>query len=217
MNLKLRKNQENEYIRSCITIRDHPTEPGKKEIYMEYPKREGWEDKLAPNRGLAVTNLQSVAKTLLSEPAEAQEMVLSQMQKLIDNKFILPVEEVPGWDQLVKDCPVPGGYYTTHTLAYKPNSANTDVRLCANFSKECSTGKCFNNYLVQGNPRYNFRAFNTGTRQKPAMASSDISKFFNSVKLVDKDKVLCRILWFKDNNITIDETEYQELCLATGW
>ena len=216
INMKLRKTQENEYIRSCISFRDHPSKPGEKEIYMEYPKREGWENKLAPNRDLAEKNLQSVARTLLGEPLEAQEMVMSQMQKLIDNKFILPVEEVPNWDQLVKDCPVPGGYYTTHTLAYKPNSANTEVRLCANFSKECSTGKCFNNYLVPGDTNYNFRAFNTATRQKPALASSDISKFFNSVKLVDKDKVLCRILWFS-KNITTNQLEFKEYCLATGW
>ena len=216
INMKLRKTQENEYIRSCISFHDHPSKPGEKEIYMEYPKREGWENKLAHNRDLAVKNLQSVARTLLGESPEAQEMVMSQMQKLIDNKFILPVEEVPNWDQLVKECPVPGGYYTTHTLAYKPNSANTEVRLCANFSKECSTGKCFNNYLVPGDTNYNFRAFNTATRQKPALASSDISKFFNSVKLVDKDKVLCRILWFS-RNITTNQLEFKEYCLATGW
>ena len=217
MNKKLRKDQEHDYIRSCIFIRDHPKDPNKKEVFMKYPRREGWESKLTPNRGLAVKNLQSVARDLMKESKESQEKVLSQMQKLLDNGFVTPVSQIEDWDQLVEDCPIPGGYYTTHTLAFKPNSANTDVRLCANFSKECSTGKCMNNLLVEGETFYNFRAFSTDGRKTPANASMDVSKFFNSVKLINSELPLNRILWFTGNNITTDSTQWTEYVLATGW
>ena len=217
MNKRLNQDQEQEYIRNNISFHPKEGEPGKYEVYMEYPKREGWEKKLAPNRDNAIRNLRDITKSLLAESEETQQMVVNQWQKLLDNKFVQPVSEIPGWQKLVDECPIPGGYYSTHTLAFKPNSANTEVRLCANFSKECSTGFCFNNILVAGETFYNFATFSEEARARPALAGTDVSKFFNSVKLVDKDKVLCRVIWYKGNKITLDENNWVEFCLCTGW
>ena len=213
----LKKQHEQEFIRSCISFEPHPTDPNKERIHMKYPKREGWQSKLVNNKHHAVKNLQSIASSLLKEPAEIQEMVTKQMQQLKDKKFIVPVEEIPNWDKLLADCPIKGGYFTSHTLAFKPNSTNTDVRVCANFSKDCNTGKCFNNILCPGLTQYDFKHFSIAHRAKPAVTVADVSKFFNSVDLVPEELPLCQVLWFKDGVISNDPTNFQLCVMTTGW
>ena len=210
----LKKQHEQEYIKSCIFFKPHPTDPNKERIYMKYPKREGWEAKLVNNRHHAIKNLQSIASSLLKEPVEIQEMVTKQMQQLKDKKFIVPEEEIPNWDKLLSDCPIEGGYFNSHTLAFKPNSTNTDVRVCANFSKDCNTGKCFNNILCPGLTPYDFKHFSIAHR---AGTVADVSKFFNSVHLVPEELPLCQVLWFKDSVISNDPTKFQLCVMTTGW
>ena len=213
----LKKQHEQEFIKSCISFKPHPTDPNKERIYMKYPKREGWQAKLVNNKHHAVKNLQSIATSLLKEPAEIQEMVTKQMQQLKDKKYIIPVEEIPNWDKLLADCPIEGGYFTSHTLAFKPNSTNTDVRVCANFSRDCNTGKCFNNILCPGLTQYDFKHFSIAHRAKPAVTVADVSKFFNSANLEPEELPLCQVLWFKNGVISNDPTNFQLCVMTTGW
>ena len=90
----------------------------------------------------------------------------------------------------------PRRHYTVNTVVYKPSSTSTKTRITWDGSRKTSKhSPTINSILMSGNPQYSLTKMLLNWKLRTFALSTDISKFFNRIKLDPIDRPHLNILW----------------------
>ena len=155
---------------------------------------------LGNNRDVAIKAHQNV-KTKAHKDKEHPPMVKQAFQSMLDNSFIIKTASLPpgngisdGLRNHIENNPK--RHYTVNTVVYKPSSTSTKTRITWDGSRKTSKhSPTINSLLMSGNPQYSLTKMILNWKLKTFALSTDISKFFNRIKVDPADRPFLNILW----------------------
>ena len=151
---------------------------------------------LKSNNRIATDVLRSQLRKLQNKPEDIKQ-IKEGFDKLLNKGYIENLRTMPKETQekvLNKNI----RYTIPWTVAYKPNSQSTPVRIVFNASFPTSSGKSLNDILPTGKVNLALDKIALNFTIAPVGIVADISKFYNSFDLSEEDYHLQLMLWNKD-------------------
>ena len=128
-------------------------------------------------------------------------MIKETFQSMLSNEFIIKTDLLPpgnGLDDGLRNHiqSIPNKHFTVNTIVYKPSSTSTKTRITWDGTRKTNRNSPpINSILMSGNPQYNLTKMLLNWKLRPFALSTDISKFFNRIKVQPKDRPYLNILW----------------------
>ena len=148
-------------------------------------------DHLLPNEEIAMKRAENVEETMKKKPEDMKQLN-SVIQESFNNGIFrwLTQEEIDNWSGLY--------HYVPINVVYK-ESQSTPCRIIFDCSQPDRNGRSLNTCMGKGkNPINNFSSVILNFRAAENVASGDIKKMFNQIKVRDKDVHLRRFFMRPD-------------------